>query len=346
MRVFIFEFVTGGGCFRTPGTPLPSGSLLREGAAMLAAVAEDFARRSDTSEVTVLRDARLPPLGVDRGWQTVLVNGAEMLGGRLAQLARQADRVLVIAPEFDQQLLEITRLVEHVGGVLISPPSEVIFWASDKHATCQRLEAASIPTCAGELVDSLEGFTSQLGYPQVVKPRWGAGSEGVRRLESPADWSHMDAVRSGLRVESFYPGRAASVALLCGPSPPVALPPCWQQLSEDGNFAYRGGSLIQDAGLIQRALRLSRCVAPLLQAAVGYVGLDLLLGETEQEDRVVEINPRLTSSYIGIRRAVAENLADGMLAVSAGDPFDWTWRDRTVTFSTSNGDLDADLSPR
>ena len=40
MRVFLYEFITGGGCFSC-GTP-PAGSLLAEGRAMIQAVVLDF----------------------------------------------------------------------------------------------------------------------------------------------------------------------------------------------------------------------------------------------------------------------------------------------------------------
>src|SRR5690606_30362728 len=78
--------------------------------------------------------------------------------------------------------------------------------------------------------------------PWVRKPRDGAGSAGLRR------WSGTRAEPLDLptRVERYCPGRAASVALLCGAGEPVVLVPCWQDLANDGTFAYRGGSLPLD----------------------------------------------------------------------------------------------------
>ena len=59
MRIFLYEFVTGGG---TLAADLPlGGSLLREGQAMVQALAEDFSAHEDT-RVEVLRDARLDKL--------------------------------------------------------------------------------------------------------------------------------------------------------------------------------------------------------------------------------------------------------------------------------------------
>jgi hypothetical protein len=53
----------------------------------------------------------------------------------------------------------------------------------------------------------------------------------------------------------------------------------------------------------------------------GYVGVDLILGNDPAggADRVLEINPRLTTSYVGLRAAAKTNLAEAMLAVCRGE---------------------------
>jgi len=58
VRVFVYEFITGGGLFDAGWWPAPE-SLLCEGAAMAGAVIRDFAACSGVS-VTLLWDQRLP----------------------------------------------------------------------------------------------------------------------------------------------------------------------------------------------------------------------------------------------------------------------------------------------
>ncbi len=48
----------------------------------------------------------------------------------------------------------------------------------------------------------------------------------------------------------------------------------------------------------------------------GYVGVDLLLGPDGVS--VIEVNPRLTTSYIGLRLSIRENLAGLILEAAAG----------------------------
>jgi predicted ATP-grasp superfamily ATP-dependent carboligase len=48
----------------------------------------------------------------------------------------------------------------------------------------------------------------------------------------------------------------------------------------------------------------------------GYVGVDVMLSDAGAV--VIEINPRLTTAYLGIRQAVRENVAELALAACAG----------------------------
>jgi predicted ATP-grasp superfamily ATP-dependent carboligase len=122
------------------------------------------------------------------------------------------------------------------------------------------------------------------------------------------------------RVEQFCPGEPVSVALLRGPAGQSALPPCRQRLSDDGRFQYLGGSLPLPPPLAYRATRLAERAVAALPNTLGYVGVDLVLGaETDGAgDFVIEVNPRLTTSYIGLRAASRENLAAALLEVAEG----------------------------
>ena len=59
-----------------------------------------------------------------------------------------------------------------------------------------------------------------------------------------------------------------------------------------------------------------------MPATQGYVGIDLVLGSAEDgsADVVVEINPRLTTSYVGLRQLLKTNLAAAMIEAAAGRP--------------------------
>jgi predicted ATP-grasp superfamily ATP-dependent carboligase len=328
MRILVYEFVTGGGWFSIEPTA-PAGSLLAEGAAMLAALAADFGSLAEC-EVHVLHDARLvrPSLPGIR-FQNIANAAAER--EQLARLSSQADWTVLIAPEFAGHLLERVRLVEREGGRLLSPNSSVVVLASDKHATALHLAAAGVPVPRGIALSTGERLPADFSYPAVLKPRDGAGSLGVRLVRS----DDSTAVATPSRLETFCPGRAASVACLCGPQGIVPLVAGEQFLGSD--FSYQGGSLPLDAHLTERACALAVHALGTLPKPLGYLGVDLVLGDDSagRQDFVIEINPRLTTSYVGLRRLSRTNLAGQLIAVAEGRAPELCWNEARVHFSSS-----------
>lgn len=316
MRLFIFEFVTGGGWHTVDPLGAPAGSLLREGKAMLNAVAADFAALPGV-DVTTFIDARLPqspPRAVDA---QAIRNGDELCGS-FARAAAAADGALLIAPEFDGHLLRLAEEVVRVGGTLLSPGPDFIRLTADKHATAQCLAARSILTPTGIALKPHQPPPSDFRLPAVYKPRDGAGSTDVRLIENRSDLAAVEPLGAPARLESYHRGRAVSVAALCGPAEPIILPPCAQHLSDDGRFTYLGGSCPIDDLLAKRASRLADRALQALPPAAGYVGIDMVLGEDASGagDVVIEVNPRLTTSYVGLRAIIRENLARAMLTAA------------------------------
>ena len=99
---------------------------------------------------------------------------------------------------------------------------------------------------------------------------------------------------------------------------PLVLPPTQQRFRDCASFEYVGGDLIESAHLIERAHHLVAPLLPQLSECLGWIGIDLILGTPEDaaEDVVIEINPRLTSSYLVVRRVNRQNLAGMMLSAT------------------------------
>jgi tyramine---L-glutamate ligase len=332
MRIFLYEFVTGGGGFST-SQESPGGSLLAEGQAMLSALAADFAA-IDGMTVDVLRDSRLPPLSLS-GVTVHPVSHAAAERGALEELAAVADWTVLIAPEFDSYLLSRTRAVERGGGRLLSPSSQVVSLTSDKHITAEHLARHGIPVPRGLALNPGEFLPHDFAYPAMLKPRDGAGSLGIEWIPARPDGRIVGPVPA--RLETFYPGTAASVACLCGPDRIVALEPCLQRLAGSGDFTYLGGSLPIESGLAGRARRLAVRAVRTLPNPMGYLGVDLVLGADPvgSGDVVVEINPRLTTSYVGLRALSRVNLAAAMIAVAQGRDPELCWNSAPIHFSSS-----------
>ena len=65
-----------------------------------------------------------------------------------------------------------------------------------------------------------------------------------------------------------------------------------------------------DPDLRQRALKLAKNVVDASPNLIGYVGIDMVLADDPCDDVMIEINPRLTTSYCFLREWSKENLAE------------------------------------
>ncbi|HEY2894259.1 MAG TPA: ATP-grasp domain-containing protein, partial [Pirellulales bacterium] len=316
-RILLYEFVTGGGCYSLAG-PAPD-SLLAEGRAMLGALAQDFALAGHSLDVLI--DVHQPKLALPPSVRLRAVESARAEQQLLAELASQADWTSIVAPEFDGHLLARCERVIKAGGRLLGPSQEFVALASDKHALALHLAARGVPMPTGVALEPGDRLPREARYPAVLKPRDGAGSLGVRLVNSPGD---IDRVTAPSRLEEFCPGLPVSVALLCGPHGARPLAPCRQRL--DG-FSYLGGELPLSTELARRASRLAARAVSLVEPTLGYIGVDLVLGDelSGARDVVIEINPRVTTSYVGLRALAKFNLAAAMLAVAQGHEPELCW---------------------
>lgn len=334
MQVFVYEFFTGGGAGSLTQCQTAD-SLLAEATAMVRAAAVDFCGLPSVC-VVALRDRRLPPLHPPE-CQVFEVAGKDAERESFVELARKSDWTLLIAPETDGALLDRAQWVERAGGRLLSPGSAVIELAGNKQKTAETLGRAGVPVPRGMML-AHDRSCGMLPFrlPVIVKPVDGCGSQGVRLAWSAAELVSANAA-AGYRLEELVPGLAASVSVLCGAAGNFALPACEQRLSDDGCFYYLGGRLPLAPELDQRARHLALRAIAALPTTVGYVGVDLVLGaEADRSgDRVIEINPRLTTSYVGLRQLSRRNLAAAMLAVARGEVPDLLFGEAPIEFMAS-----------
>lgn len=235
---------------------------------------------------------------------------------RLRSAVRGVDATILIAPESGGLLKRLAAAVLEAGGKLLSPGPDFIDLTTDKQRLAEYLGAAGIPVPQGNLILPGQPVRLPIPPPWVVKPRDGAGSIDVTRLDIPPS----EPARAEVRLEAYCPGQAVSVAALAGPGGFLLLEPCRQRLRDSLHFEYLGGSLPLPSELRQRAIHLARRTLQSLPETQGYVGMDMVLGARAdgEGDVLIEVNPRMTTSYAGLRRAADRNLAREMVEVAWG----------------------------
>jgi predicted ATP-grasp superfamily ATP-dependent carboligase len=178
----------------------------------------------------------------------------------------------------------------------------------------------------------------------VYKPQFGAGSTAtahVLRAESGGILDFLLRDYSAPMIgQEYVTGQPASVAFLCGPTGDCPMIPAYQNLSDDDWFKYLGGRVPTSEEHADRAVRLARRAVECVRGLSGYVGVDLVLGSEPDgsADFAIEIYPRLTRSYVGLRALAEFNLAEAMVRVAegrAGGPF--AWKAGAVRFTPDGG---------
>ena len=324
MRIFVSEYLTCGAMSDEPDVPV---SLLNEGRAMHAAIVTDFASL-DGVEVVTTWDDRLPPPSFPRNVSVRLANSVRTEREYFLAESRTACYTFVIAPEFENLLAERWEWVASVGGRWLGSDADAIAICSDKLATSRRLRSDLLPMVETSLIE--DQSLPPWDWPVVVKPRDGAGSLNVRRIDSHFQWSEMLLSRSKADmhrpelVQPFVAGQAISVGVIVDPDDTLhVLPTAVQHLSDDGCFAYTGGEISAEhfAHLSAEITRLVERIDQAIPGLGGYFGIDLIA----QDDSltIIEINPRLTTSYLGYRKLTIENLAERLVYAGVKDPVRW-----------------------
>jgi tyramine---L-glutamate ligase len=352
-KILVVELTTAGG-MGTGKERIEAISI--EGLAMVHALVTD-AVNGDFETHVVLQEAiePIPRLAsaTDVHWHRI--GSGTNLQDVLKELAPKMSFCFIVAPEFSGYLEHYTRLLESFGCVVLSQPSSSVAVASDKAGALGRLSKAGV---AVPVTQSLDRFivAPAVKYPVVVKPNRGAGSIGVFLAHDSVELDDavaaneaMSFTRKEIIVQEFVTGIPLSASAIATPlittllginEQDVSLSPA--RVSES---KYRGGI----AGPLHPELavaceRVARAAAREFQLE-GYFGFDFIL-DPRGKPVIVEINPRLTTSFAGLKILHPESMLRFMVDSRAhkGIKMPWIPRDdfaayRIVDLPGSNDKL-------
>lgn len=290
MLVFVCETVTGGDFV---GTSLPS-SLIAEGTLMRDTLIGDLEDLPGVRVVTT-HDARLP--APPRGDSTSIDENDDRRA-IWAALAGEAHCVWPIAPETDGVLENLVGFFATHSRRVIAPDVETLRICASKTETAAVLAEAGVP-----IVPTLnfEDVPPGAPGPFVIKPDDGAGAIDVAIHE------RMPAAPypAGSILQPLIAGTPASLVILCQSGRTHVLCASRQHVEPfDGHLRFSGvtvGALPVTDQLRDIAGRIGEA----LPGLHGICGVDYI--ETIEGPLVIEINPRLTTSYAGLRASLGVN---------------------------------------
>jgi tyramine---L-glutamate ligase len=311
VKIFVYEHITGGGCLNTS---LPEG-LLPDALLMLRALVADLGD-IDAVEVIGLRDHRLAQSSPPGNW-TRVHNCSDWQAG-VDDSIRSSDATWPIAPETEGILEDISRRVLRAGRTLLGSTPESVRVATSKLATTQSLQRTgvqAIPTFRPK------DRPKAGGHAWIVKPDDGCGCEDVRwfaELDVALRWidSRADAPRYVL--QPYVPGESLSLSALARDRSAFLLSVNRQRIEvHHEGFSYRGSEVNALPDPDGRFRGLAQRIVAAIPGLWGYFGVDLVL--SDGNPFVVDVNPRLTTSYAGLRRALGINAAAMVLAALGGN---------------------------
>jgi predicted ATP-grasp superfamily ATP-dependent carboligase len=305
MRIFVYEHITGGGCLDEALPP----SLAHEGELMLRALVNDV-RDVPGTEVLIMRDPRLSVF--DAALEVSRPQSKAEARDLFRHCCMSADAVWLVAPETGGTLKRLSVEVLDCSRILLGCLPEALDVTASKTLTAQTLAQAGVPVVAtyrhpAQLPADIQEV--------VIKPDDGAGcldTHKFSRAEALDWWNNRSSANHVL--QPYLHGNPLSLSLICDGESAQLLSCNEQQIRIEGHELHFVGVKVNTVQTNRdRYAQLARQIAGAIPGLWGYVGVDLI--ETNNGPVVIEINPRLTTSYAGLRQALGTNPAALVLAL-------------------------------
>jgi tyramine---L-glutamate ligase len=318
-KIFVCEFITGGGLNHSELTP----DLAEQGQLMRDALLKDFLRLPYQILTTV--DSRLiRPVHCD---DVLVISSANNVWDVWSDVIRTADAVWFIAPETDGCLAKMTALALKYNKVVIGCGLNAIQVFSSKLATYQHLKLAKVATIETYLY---QNWNKAVGLSWLAKPDDGAGCEETVCFETAEElerWLLNHDKQDSHVIQPYIPGDAASISCVMHKGRAHLLS-CNQQLitMENNTFGYKGCVVNGMCNYWEAFDVLANKIAQSKPDLAGYVGIDVIVnhqGNAECNMIVVEINPRLTTSYVALSEAIGHNPTALIMQTLTEDDYVW-----------------------
>ncbi len=322
--IFIFEFVSGGGFSQIK---IPN-SLFCEGFGMLRSIITDF--KALDFEIYTILDHRIFFLSNFLQADIVrTVNENDDYITIFKDIVNKCHYTFIIAPETSNILYNLTKIVKNCNKTVLSTNLNGIKYGTSKIKTYQLFKSRkilsprtySIPHKKGHFdKDFIVQKFKKLKSSIVIKPEDGVGAESIYYFEKESQLlkflngidTNLDKGR-GYILQEFVDGRNLSISLIGAPNSdenPIILSVNSQDINvKDLTPEYLGGytplsnyeRIIEKLSLILKKINILKIE--------GYFGIDFIQ-QHNGSFYFIEINPRLTTSYIGLRNIINLNCAE------------------------------------
>lgn len=213
------------------------------------------------------------------------------------------DYFLIIAPESDNIAADITEIFEEKEISNLGSSSKVIKKAADKWLFYKKFSHCLNMPKTKLIKTKTNSFLDDEIFPAVIKARYSAGSE-LKIVKNKNEFlNHYKEVlkheinKRDYIIQKIIPGEAGSISVVSKDQRYFILSINKQIINKE-NFSYQGGIInysFKNTCLLKNSVKQIKENYPDLN---GYFGIDFIYHNGKYY--FLEINPRLTSSIIGI----------------------------------------------
>ncbi len=259
----------------------------------------------------------------------------------LEENAESFSKAIFIAAENNNNLFNITRILEDNGVETYTSSSQACLISSDKYETYESLPI-DIPQprsfrfkidpkgywkrAIENLHEKWQAEDPLTPLKLIIKPLVGVDCENIIIIENIEDLTlDLDKIfKPGSRVivQEYVEGTDISVSLISDGKKaiPISLNQQYVEL-KDGNGTYMGGKIPYESKYQQEAFEIATNAVEAIDGLKGFVGVDLIINADEKDIYSVyllEINSRFTTPYVGLKKIVGFNIGKSIIELIDG----------------------------
>ena len=260
----------------------------------------------------------------------------------LERNASDFDNAIFIAAENNNNLFNITKILEDNGVRTYTSSSEACFKSSDKYETYESLPNTVPQPRSFRFKIDAKGYWKRAienlhekwqaedpltPLKLIIKPLMGVDCEDIVIIENIEDLTlDLDKIftpGSRIIVQEYVDGVDISVSLLSDGKKaiPISLNQQFVELKNDKG-TYLGGKIPYESKYKDEAFEIAKNAVEAIDGLKGFVGVDLLINNDEKDIYSVyllEINSRFTTPYVGLKQISNINIGDTIIKLIDGE---------------------------
>ncbi|MEM4311793.1 MAG: ATP-grasp domain-containing protein [Nitrososphaerales archaeon] len=276
------------------------GEIFCEGFPMLSLLCKDL---SKYFQIYTILDSKLKPYS--HKIKAEVLYTKDDFSDLFNETLDRVDASLIIAPEHDGSLQRLVKMAEKKVNYSLNCEVNSVSEVSDKSLLYSKLERKGLKV--GKYAKAEELKANSFNLPLVLKPTKGVACHGTKLIQN---FKQLEFIKGSYIVQEYIKGYPLSLSLLVKEDGSFLLLSVNKQRIHLGfdSSEYLGGIVPYPLDyknlkhIIEKALSC-------FKGLKGYIGIDFVFDG--KEIYIMDINPRLTTSYVGLSLSTS-NLGEVM----------------------------------